>query len=366
MIANLILNFFLESFTGISLLCLFSVYFAGKISFLCAYLFNYLHWRSLIFPYRLSTLNKFFYLLRIGADKIPFVTLTVVIVEKLNLPLTYTALFTFFAGIIRLASTYEWRTNIPKIKKWRFELGLLYNHNNASLLNKKDVIKNFIHKLAHPNQNNKFEISKSDFRCYVALAILFVGAHFYQYGNYLQRLDLIAFFLIAWCSIDALMWNFHLHHKPHSFVENFREKPTEFLGQFWIRILGLLLTILFFFITHYYIGHDFSRYNVAGFVFFFMFLNKSLRIWNEALIAKLNLQKEYYPASYHRDHLFKFENARIWRDIGAQRSDAVNPLVRLVMFRTMFELSERSLFIGIITHLDLIIATLFYTILISK
>lgn len=366
MIANLILNFFLETFVGISLLCLFSVYFAGKISFLCAYLFNYLHWRSLILPFQINVLNKFFYLLRIGADKIPFVTLTVVFIEKLNLPLTYTALCTFFAGMIRLASTYEWRTNIPKIKKWRFELGLLCNNDNASLLQKKKVIKIFINKLAHPNQNNKFEISKSDFRCYVALAILFIGAHFYQSENYLQRLDLISFFLIAWCSIDALMWNFHLHHKPHSFVENFHEKPSEFFGQFWIRILGLLLTILFFFITHYYIGHDFSRYNVAGFIFFFMFLNKSIRIWNEALIAKLNLQKEYYPASYHREHLFKFENARIWRDIGAQRSDAVNPFVRLVMFRTMFELSERSLFIGIITHLDLIVATLFYTILISK
>ena len=84
------------------------------------------------------------------------------------------------------------------------------------------------------------------------------------------------------------------------------------------------------------------------------------------MIAKLNLQKEYYPANYHKDHLFKFENAKIWRDIGAQRSDAVNPLVRLVMFRTMFELSERSLFIGIITHLDLVFATFFYTVLISK
>ncbi len=366
MIVNLILNFFLESFAGISLLCLFSVYFAGKISFFGAYLFNYLHWRSLILPFRLNVLNRYFYLLRIGADKIPFVTLTVVIVEKLNLSLTSTAFFTFLAGIIRLASTYEWRTNIPKIKKWRFELGLLYNHDNTFLLKRKGVIKVFIKKLAHPNQNNKFEISKSDFRCYVALAILFIGAHYYQNGNYLQRLDLVAFFLIAWCSIDALMWYFQLNHKPHSFVENFQENPSKFFGQFWIRILGLLLTILFFFITHYYIGHDFSRYNVAGFIFFFMFLNKSLRICNEALIAKLNLQKEYYPASYHRDHLFKFEKARIWRDIGAQRSDAVNPFVRLVMFRTMFELSERSLFIGIITHLDLIIATLFYILLISK
>jgi hypothetical protein len=366
MIANLILNFFLETFAGISLLCLFCVYFAGKISFLGAYLFNYLHWHSLILPFRLNLLNKFFFLLRIGADKIPFVTLTLVIVEKLDLPLLYTALLTFFAGLIRLTSTYEWHTNIPKIKKWRFELGLLYNHDNTNLFKRKGVIKTFINKLAHPNQNNKFEISKSDFRCYVALGVLFLGAHYYQDKNYLQRLDLVAFFLITWCSIDALMWNFHLHHKPHSFVENFLEKPFKFFKQFWIRILGLLSIILLFFILHYYFGHDFSRYNVAGFVFFFMFLNKSLRIWNEALIAKLNLQKEYYPASYHRDHLFKFEKARIWRDIGAQRSDAVNPFVRLVMFRTMFELSERSLFIGIITHLDLIIATLFYTILISK
>ncbi|WP_148697234.1 hypothetical protein [Silvanigrella aquatica] len=327
-----------------------------------AYLFNYFHWRSLIFPYQVNFVNKILYLLRMGADKIPFITLSLVFVEKFNLPSFYTGILTFFFGIARLASTYDWRATIPKIKKWRLELGLLYN--NPKFTFNQD--KNIFDKLARPNQNNKFEISKADFRCYVALSLLFVGEHLYQNGNHLQRLDLISFFLIAWCSFDALMWNYYLHHKPHSFVENFQEKPSEFFGQFWIRIFALLFCVFFFFITHYYIGHDYSRYNLAVFIFLFMFLNKILRIWNEGLIAKLNMQKEYYPASYHRDHLFKFENARIWRDIGAQRSDAVNPFVRLVMFRTMFELSERSLFIGIITHLDLIFATFFYTILVSK
>lgn len=366
MLVNSILNLFNATFIGIIILSLFSIYFTGQISFYCAYIFNYLHWRSLIFPFEIKIINKLFYLLRIGADKIPFVTLSLVFVEKLKLPLTLTAFLTFCAGFIRLASTYEWYTNIPKIKKWRFEMGLSYNQENILLFKKKEIIKNIINKLAYPNQNNKFEISKSDFRCYIALVILFSGAHFYQSEKYLQIIDLIALFLISWCSVDALMWNFQLRHKSHSIIENFHEKPLLFLKKFRLRIISLFSIIFFFFICHYFFNNLYLRYCVASFIFLFMFINKLLRIWNETLIAKMNLQKEYYPESYHRDHLFKFEKARIWRDIGAQRSETVNPLVRLVMFRTMFELSERSLFIGIIIHFDLIIATFFYIILISN
>jgi hypothetical protein len=366
MIVSLINNILLESFIGISILSLFSVYFAGKMSFYGAYLFNYFHWRTLIFPYKIKVINKFFYILRMGADKTPFVTLTIVLTEKLNISLLYASLITIIAGILRLASTYDWRTSIPRIKKWRFELGLLQGGSISMQYQAQDANQKLLNNLAHPNQNNKFEISKTDFRCYIALALLFMSVPIYNSGNYLIRLDIIAFCLITWCTIDALMWNFKFNHRSMSKIENFQENIFEFFMNFWPRIIVVLLMISLFFSSHFLISYEFSRYHVAGFIFFIMFLNKTLRIWNEALIAKLNLQKEYYPASYHRDHLFKFENARIWRDIGALRSEAVNPLVRLVMFRTMFELSERSLFIGIITHLDLILATFFYAMLITK
>lgn len=366
MIVNLISNIFLESFLGISILSLFSVYFAGKISFYGAYLFNYLHWRTLIFPFKINIINKLFYILRMGADKTPFVTLTIVLAGKFNLSLLDISFLTILAGILRLASTYDWRIGIPKINKWRFELGLLHKDDISSNYENQRSNKKLLNSLAHPNQNNKFEISKTDFRCYIALAFLFIGVHIYQNGNNYLRFDLVAFSHITWCTIDALMWNYQLRHKPKSPIESFQESFIGFFKLFWPRILLLILMNLLFLSSHYFVSYDFSRFNIAGFIFFIMFLNKSLRIWNEALIAKLNLQKEYYPASYHREHLFKFENARIWRDIGAQRSETVNPLVRLVMFRTMFELSERSLFIGIITHLDLISATFFYATLLIK
>ena len=359
MIVNLIHNILFESFLGILILSLLSVYFAGKMSFYGAYLFNYFHWRTLIFPYKLKFINKFFYILRLGADKIPFVTLSIVFTTKYNKSLLYVFALTILAGIIRLASTYDWRINIPKIKKWRFELGLL--HKNSSMLTNinDNSNKKLLNHLAFPNQSNKFEISKTDFRCYIALAFLFLGSYINQNNNHPIRLDIIAFSLIAWCSIDALMWNYEFKHKLKAKTENFQEKFLSFISLFWLRIIIIIFMNIIFFISFYFVNYDISKF-LAGYIFLIMILNKILRIWNEVLIARSNLQKEYYPASYHRDHLFKFENARIWRDIGTLRSEAVNPLIRLVMFRTMFELSERSLFIGIITHLDLISATFFY------
>ncbi|KAB8032226.1 hypothetical protein [Fluviispira multicolorata] len=364
--ANFLNSFFLQTYFGIAFVCLLMVFFTGRLSYYATYIFNYLHWRSLILPYQIKIFNKILFIIRTIVDKVPFISLLILTTEKLHISLLYASCIGFLLGLIRLASTQDWNSNIPNINKWRFELGLLHLEKKLSSITLKKMIVKNIKKLAAPNANNKFEISKADFRCYIALSLLLLHVYLYRDGYQFIRLDLIAFFLISWCSIDALFWNFRLNHKPHSSVETFLERPSEFFKKYWIRLTCLLIILSILYLINYCLGNDFSRYNVASFILFFMFINKFLRIWNEALIAKLNLQKQYYPASYTKNHIFKFENVRIWRDIGAQRSQSIHPFVRLVMFRTIFELSDRSIFIGIITHLDLIVASFFYILLIAK
>ncbi|BBH52859.1 hypothetical protein [Fluviispira sanaruensis] len=365
MSVNFLSSYCLQTYFGIVVTCIIIVYITGRLSYFTTYVFNYLHWRSLILPFQFKIFNTFLYFLRKIADKVPFITLLILTTEKLHISLLLTSLIGFFLGFVRLAATQEWQAQIPNIKKWKFELGVLHLEKKLSSHFIKDILCKNIKKLAIPNINNKYEISKADFRCYMALSLLFLSVYLYRNGYSYLRTDLIAFYLIAWSSIDALFWNFRLKHKPHSPVENFTEKPNEFYTKYWIRLLCLLVILSFLYLINHYFGSAFSRYNLASFILFFMIVNKFLRIWNEALIAKLNLQKQYYPASYAKNHIFKFENVRIWRDIGSLRSQSIHPFVRLVMFRTIFELSDRSIFIGIITHLDLIVATFFYAILIA-
>lgn len=363
--ASLINSYLIENTVLLALLSLTAIFFTGKITFYAAFFFNFLHWRTILFPFHFFLSNKFFHFLRLAADKIPFVTLSLVLAEKTDLSLIWTGLLTILAGLLRLASTYDWRTNLPKIKRWRYELGVFYDPIKKVDFGNHSFKLKLLANLARPNHLNKFEISKTDFRCYIALALLFFSISLFPLGGSYPKFEIIALLLIIWCFLDALTWNFKLHHKANSYTEKYHESLKIFFSIFYQRLLIFIGIIFLFYFFSLNTKIHFSRYHIAGLIFFFMFLNKFLRIWNEALMTKQNLQKEYYPASYHREHLFKFENARIWRDIGAQRSEAVNPLVRLVMFRTMFELSERSFFLGIITHLDLISAMFFYALLIS-
>lgn len=366
MTANLIDSYLIENTFILAILSVTAIFFSGKITYFTAYIFNILHWKSILFPFPIFIFNKFFHFLRVAADKIPFITLSIVLAEKLNLSLFWTGLFTIFAGVLRLASTYDWRNILPKIKRWRFELGIYYEPLNKGMeFGDKNFRLSLLSHLAKPNHLNKFDISKTDFRCYIALALLFFSLHFFPHGGSYPKLEIIALILIMWCCLDALKWNLKLHHKADAYTEKYQESIKLFFGIFYQRTLFFvfLIFILYFFSINPSL--NFSRYHIAAMIFFSIFLNKFLRIWNEALLTKQNLQKEYYPASYHREHMFKFENARIWRDIGAQKGEAVNPLVRLVMFRTMFELSERSFFLGIINHLDIISAIFFYAVLIS-
>lgn len=364
---NLIDKYLIENTIFLALFSVTVIFFTGKITFYTAFLFNFIHWHNILFPFPLFFLNKLLNFLRMTADKIPFVTLSLVLAEKMDLSLLWTAIFTILAGFLRLAATYDWRTYIPKIKRWRFELGVGYESNSKTHHAPNSSTFKLLLNLAKPNHLNNFEISKTDFRCYIALSLLFFSLHFFPKNFSYPKLEILALLLIIWCFLDALKWNFKLHHNMLTYTEKYQESIPIFLSNFSLRILFFIFIIFAF---YYFLVEKngtmlSNRFLIAGFIFIFMFLNKFLRIWNEALLTKQNLQKEYYPASYHREHIFKFENARIWRDIGAQRSEAVNPLVRLVMFRTMFELSERSFFLGIITHLDLISAMFFYALLIQ-
>ncbi|RDB36636.1 MAG: hypothetical protein DCC88_04205 [Spirobacillus cienkowskii] len=361
--ANLILNFFFNSFIGISILCLGSIYLTGRISFLISSTFNYLHWHYLIFPFNLNIINYFLTLLRGTVDKLPFLSLSFVVVEKFNLSMYSIAILIFFTGILKLISPYEWSTNSPKIKKWRFEHGCFQNYNNSNMTNNKKNIELLLVKLAKQTNLNKFEIAKSDFRCYFALSFLFLSTQLSLQNFSFSILSLFTFFLIFWCIIDAFGWNRLLRHKNFNHFETFQENPIQFFLKFFNKIILLIFVNFIFFIALNNKIIKFDNFIIGYLILIFVFFNKITRIYNEFLLAKLNLQKEYYPANSYKDQFFKFENARVWRDIGAQSTESINPLLRLVMFKTMFALSERRILNSLIAHFDFIIGSYLYIIL---
>lgn len=364
--ANFLADIFFQSYYGIFFLSTFCIFLTGKISYLTAYAFQYHHWHWLIFPSQKTLYSKIGFLLRVLPDKLPFVTFLILTTEKFNLSLIFSAAFILFFGLFRLGSTQNWFHISKNISKWRFEIGVAKTSSKILLQNSKSYYKSKIEKLTKENLNNKFQISKADFRCYVAFSLLLLNLHFIKEGLPTWHIDLIALVLIIWCTMDALYWNFKLNQNTNSAFETYQESLLLFLKKFFLRHFFLGCILLLFFLSFKYLGEEFSRYNLTSFILFFMFLTKFLRIWNEASNAKSNLPKQYYPEIKSKNHKLKFENAKIWRDIGAERSKSVHPLVKLVMLRTVFELSDRSFFIGIITHLDLIAACLIYTFLIFQ
>jgi hypothetical protein len=300
------------------------VYALSLLSLKISRFLTLIQWKSLLLKQKSIVRQAGFQSL----DKIPVITICIFMFLSNHIT-ALTASFLSLAWIcVRLSQTHDWQADSSLVERWRLESGLSYS--------------SFSRKQTRTLSPFFVKLSASDM-------LLFENTLSHK------TILILCLFLSLWCLVDVLRWKRNLISKFFSVLETSFILPPYFAFMFFKR---LILLTLFLSLVYVSIGSSsYSFYILQGIILSLICICKVFRIWNETLLAQTNIQKRYHLYTPSGNTLFNFDKARLRMDIGLDKRFAQTPLVRLLMIRTLFDLSDKKMVLNIVGQTDLFMAS---------